>query len=1015
MEPNAASVPADLQRLLTHTEWLRSLARRLVRDASAAEDLVQETFLAAMKSPPDPDRPVRPWLAGVVRRLAAMRARSEGRRSRRQAVAARKDSLPSTAELIEGVDTQQRLAATVLELAEPYRTTVLLRYYQDLSAAEIARRQGVPAGTVRWRLKRGLEEMRGRLDKSYNDRSAWCTALISMVRTGAVGKGAAAASTTSWLSSLPLWQIGATALLAVAGGFGIHALVATESEADFAAGLELEGTAISEPLAPLTPGPGPESLTEIGIETEEREEVAALAPDPERSSSILVLDGIGDPAAGLTAVWVDATGSGEALETDVDGRLWLSGGIARGTLFVERTAAFIHRIEVEFEDEEPTVRFPAEAVFSGQVLIDGQAPGEQIELQLDYDQEIYGKPLPRTVEEHLGTGRRCDALSDRQGRFQFLVPQNWSGELWFPDGLVVDADWKTKLDGTRTHIAAPMEGFVAHLKRLPTITGRVLEADGETPVPTPDVLVRIVWADGKVREHPAESDVDGDFRLILPRSDARSIRLEIGAERMRGQRTLQFGREKIEAGLALGDVLLAGASEIEFEVTDSGGEPIAGAAARIVGTRSVSLETDDTGLGVLELPLDASASSVRVSFGAPGYRDVEREVVSGSKRTSVQLEEATRLDLVVTDRSGAPLPEAKVRVLLGAPLFDGRQSMKPGPWSIDVLGGGWVSAREYETGGKGVANFVTDDFGRLNLQDITPFVPFELRVLDVTGTIMHEQEIAPLSEGEQRSLTVTTAKQTNTLRGIVRDDAGSILVGVIVEIRAGDRRRARDRSGRSGEFTFERVSTPTLTIELDKRGYAPRILRDVVLPPEGDVLEFQLVRGREVIVLALDENGRQVPGGAVTASAGERSWQGTELEPGRHVIKDLPNEEVEIALAVGSARYTKVHDARNARVEFGLPIHGQARVRWNLSEGGAAVGTYRLRFVRLGEASGNELVRELEPAGDRSGEESLESLLPGSYDVHFEARVGYGPTTSWVSATSGSATILAGEETRIEL
>ncbi|HRV83062.1 MAG TPA: RNA polymerase sigma factor, partial [Planctomycetota bacterium] len=115
----------ELERLLTHQDWLRALARKLVGDSQAAEDLVQETWMAAMKSPPDPTRPARPWLAGVVRRLASMRARGEGRRARRQNAVAVADLLPSTADLVEEVDTQRRLVSEVIKLSEPYRTTVM--------------------------------------------------------------------------------------------------------------------------------------------------------------------------------------------------------------------------------------------------------------------------------------------------------------------------------------------------------------------------------------------------------------------------------------------------------------------------------------------------------------------------------------------------------------------------------------------------------------------------------------------------------------------------------------------------------------------------------------------------------------------------------------------------------------------------------------------------------------------------------------------------------------------------
>ena len=85
-------------------------------------------------------QPVRPWLAGVLRNLVAMQRRTEGRRAQRNAAAARSERVPSTAELIAEVDLKHNLARLVVGLAEPMRTTVLLRYHEGLSSAEMVSR-----------------------------------------------------------------------------------------------------------------------------------------------------------------------------------------------------------------------------------------------------------------------------------------------------------------------------------------------------------------------------------------------------------------------------------------------------------------------------------------------------------------------------------------------------------------------------------------------------------------------------------------------------------------------------------------------------------------------------------------------------------------------------------------------------------------------------------------------------------------------------------------------------------
>ena len=86
------------------------------------------------------------------------------------------------AELTARAETQQCVGRAVLALEESLRETVLLRYFEGLSAAEIARRTGTPAGTVRWRLKRGLEELRHTLDEEHGDRRAWCLLLLPLAR-----------------------------------------------------------------------------------------------------------------------------------------------------------------------------------------------------------------------------------------------------------------------------------------------------------------------------------------------------------------------------------------------------------------------------------------------------------------------------------------------------------------------------------------------------------------------------------------------------------------------------------------------------------------------------------------------------------------------------------------------------------------------------------------------------------------------------------------------------------------
>src|SRR5687767_702683 len=114
--------------LLAHADWLRRLARHLVADDATAEDGVQEVYLAALRSPPDPERPARPWLAQVLRNaLRSVKRSSRRRHGREQVLGAMAEAPPSAEEVLARTQLQQRLAELLSALEEPYRAMLLLR------------------------------------------------------------------------------------------------------------------------------------------------------------------------------------------------------------------------------------------------------------------------------------------------------------------------------------------------------------------------------------------------------------------------------------------------------------------------------------------------------------------------------------------------------------------------------------------------------------------------------------------------------------------------------------------------------------------------------------------------------------------------------------------------------------------------------------------------------------------------------------------------------------------------
>ena len=190
----------DAEELLVHAAEVRQLARRLLRDPHAAQDAEQATWLAAFEHGPAPGRPAGPWLARTLRNFAWRGLREGARRRRREELAARAEAAPSAAELCERAELHRELVEAVVGLEEPFRSAILLRYFEGLPAREIARRLDVPVRTVQSRLARGLERLRARLERRHAGHGAWLFAWTGLRRPAAApvavaGVGVAIVST----------------------------------------------------------------------------------------------------------------------------------------------------------------------------------------------------------------------------------------------------------------------------------------------------------------------------------------------------------------------------------------------------------------------------------------------------------------------------------------------------------------------------------------------------------------------------------------------------------------------------------------------------------------------------------------------------------------------------------------------------------------------------------------------------------------------------------------------------
>jgi RNA polymerase sigma factor (sigma-70 family) len=180
-------------QLCHNAAWLRRLALTLVGDMSLADDLVQQVWLTALRAPPRLEGTARPWLAKVARNLVRSEMRSLRSHDRWQRLSADADELPSPEVLIARQEGLRILGRLVSELEEPYRSTVLLCYGEELTPTQVARRLGLAPGTVRWRLKYALDRLRAQLPTDgHDDRRAGVLVFLGVRRSKAPGAPAQA-------------------------------------------------------------------------------------------------------------------------------------------------------------------------------------------------------------------------------------------------------------------------------------------------------------------------------------------------------------------------------------------------------------------------------------------------------------------------------------------------------------------------------------------------------------------------------------------------------------------------------------------------------------------------------------------------------------------------------------------------------------------------------------------------------------------------------------------------------
>ena len=143
---------------------LLALIVQILVDRAQGEEVLQEVFLEIWRTAPafSPSRgSARAWAVTMARRRAIDRVRSS------QAARDREDQwrgyMPDTDLTLQTVEDRlvgEEVRRALDAVGEPQRSTLVMAYFTGLTHTEIARRTGVPLGTVKTRIRNGIARLR---------------------------------------------------------------------------------------------------------------------------------------------------------------------------------------------------------------------------------------------------------------------------------------------------------------------------------------------------------------------------------------------------------------------------------------------------------------------------------------------------------------------------------------------------------------------------------------------------------------------------------------------------------------------------------------------------------------------------------------------------------------------------------------------------------------------------------------------------------------------------------------
>jgi RNA polymerase sigma-70 factor (ECF subfamily) len=885
------SQPSEAQ-LLADLAWVRRLAMRMLGDPNLADEVVQDTWLDVRRAPAN-DRPrTAAWLVTVAKNRIRRLLRTDRRRTAREAVYAEHrhpdQATTDPAEIVARAELHRELIDAVMSLVEPYRSTVLLRYLDELPATEIATRQGIGHDAARQRISRGLQLLRERLAATHRGGfAAWCTAWTQHLQSGV----AAVTASPSLLLSILLMTHTKWLLSGLAIGASLLAWFywpgADSPHTDRIAG-HLPSTVAADELPDPTGAPSTASRR-----------VAALE---EPTIVVQVADADQRPCRGALVMTLRDGELVHAGLADPDGQARLPLGPGAAELLVAQPGTTPVRARLAPTEGRQRVLLAAGRQVAAELR---SATHVLPALRLEHDRAMpCWDGLGEAARQRLADlGLFADALlvAPDRGRVAFRgLPPQWSGALVATAGYTLRelTQRGATADGATVLLLEPVDDLVLQVSAPLPLAGRLLTGG------TPAAGLTIRWHgehdESTTPPVTATSNADGRFVLGLRRDGNGEVgrgRLHVasGAQTLL-QRAMVFGNPGTAPDL--GDLELGRPLRVRVSSADA---PLAAATVALVGPAwAMTATTDAQGLARFAA-VPAAARDVTVQASRHGRRQLP---LPSGEELAVTLLPANELVVQVLAADGTAAGDLRLRIE-AAQL----------PFAMPTAAARTTADEPF------VAVVGLQEDGSITLTDLVPGARLQLTAVDATDRPLGTSHATAPATARSETVALRTSHAPRRWLGVVRDDSGRPVPRARIHLESA---RGAMHTRTDGDGRFALGPLPDALAELHVEVYHPLFVEwareDFAIEPGSAPTEIVLQRGRQLRAIVRQEDGSPVTAPAVQLEMPDGSGSaGRTAAPGDYVFEQVPRRAGTLTLRLGGREFRAAVTPHDDLVELRVP------------------------------------------------------------------------------------------------